>query len=100
MRDVSVTSMAADGEVVSSTDWRNKLFSQLQNRNRQQCLCFQDLITFHNQLFDRSKTLRHENLQLTIKNEKLLLEIQGSGTASRTGNVASSKISALEQKNP
>lgn len=51
-----------------------------------------------NQLFDRSKALKHVNLQLTIQNEKLYQEIQGSGTSNGTGNVDSSKISALEHK--
>lgn len=53
-----------------------------------------------NRLFDQSVALRHENLQLTIQNERLRQENQGGGSGgSLAGTPAdSAKISALEQK--
>ncbi|KAG8337899.1 hypothetical protein J6590_012449 [Homalodisca vitripennis] len=48
-----------------------------------------------NQLFDTTLSLRNENLQLTIQNEKLR---QGSQSPSIYGGSDFSKISALEHK--
>ncbi|KAJ8682136.1 hypothetical protein QAD02_017928, partial [Eretmocerus hayati] len=63
--------------------WRNNILSQLRERNRSQTQCFCDLISLHNRLFDNTNSLRGENLQLSIANEKLRCEvaagIPGSG---------------------
>lgn len=48
-----------------------------------------------NRLFDNVTTLRTENLQLTIENEKLR---SGSGIPGSHSNDTSSRISVLEQK--
>lgn len=38
--------MAFSNDVGSEGDWRENISSQLQTRNRQQCKCFEDLITY------------------------------------------------------
>lgn len=38
--------MAAKVEPCVESDWRENLILQLQNRNRQQCKCFEDLILY------------------------------------------------------
>lgn len=40
------TGMAEGGDSSAQSNWRDKIISQIQNRNRQQCSCFQELITF------------------------------------------------------
>lgn len=47
--------MAESGETKTKSDWRGNLLSQLQNRNKQQCKCFEDLILYrelYNELFN------------------------------------------------
>ncbi|GFG31996.1 hypothetical protein Cfor_08518 [Coptotermes formosanus] len=81
------------------SDWRKAIILSLQNRNRSQCSCFQDLISFHNRLFDNSNALRGENLHLTVQNEKLRQE--NFELQNRRGSVdgkPNEKIQALEQK--
>ncbi|XP_043268999.1 autophagy-related protein 16-1 [Venturia canescens] len=60
-------------------DWRKDLISQLRDRNRSQTHCFEDLINLHNRLFEKANTLRGENLQLTVANEKLKCEVASGG---------------------
>ncbi|XP_039300457.1 autophagy-related protein 16-1-like [Nilaparvata lugens] len=85
--------MAVEGELFSQSDWRKSIISQIQKRNKDENHKFHDLILFHNRLFDNWTALRHENLQLTIQNEKLRVEGSGSG-----GSANETKISILEQK--
>ncbi|KAK4880971.1 hypothetical protein RN001_004290 [Aquatica leii] len=80
--------------------WRNDIFIQLQHRNCTQTEYFQDLITSHNKLFENADTLRNENLQLSLQNEKLRAETSTS-TGVGSGQVdsrLSEKIQFLEQK--
>ncbi|XP_075235335.1 autophagy-related protein 16-1-like isoform X4 [Lycorma delicatula] len=90
--------MAVDGDLFSQSDWRKSIILQLQKRNREQSDCFHDLITSHNRLFDNWTALRHENLQLSIQNEKLRLEGGGSTSSNSGLGVNEAKIAALEQK--
>ncbi|KAJ8719016.1 hypothetical protein PYW07_016572 [Mythimna separata] len=78
-------------------DWRNRIISQLQARNKYETAAFQDLITFQSRLFDNVNTLKNENLQLTLLNER----IRFTGTdsvLSGTGTASNERIQALEQK--
>ncbi|XP_044736633.1 autophagy-related protein 16-1 isoform X2 [Chrysoperla carnea] len=75
--------------------WRNNIFNQLQERNRQQAHCFQDLILLHNKIFENANTLKYENIQLSIQNEKLRLS---GGTAGNGSTGDAEKIQHLEQK--
>ncbi|XP_001603536.3 autophagy-related protein 16 isoform X2 [Nasonia vitripennis] len=70
-----------------NTSWRKDLISQLRDRNRTQTQCFYDLISLHNRLFDNANTLRGENLQLSIANERLRCEVS-SGTPGSGANAA------------
>ncbi|XP_058791192.1 autophagy-related protein 16-1 isoform X3 [Phymastichus coffea] len=73
-----------------NTSWRKHLISQLRDRNRTQTQCFYDLITLHNRLFDNANTLRGENLQLSISNEKLRCEL----TSCTPGTAANAALEA------
>ncbi|XP_066907379.1 autophagy-related protein 16-1 [Halyomorpha halys] len=75
----------------STISWRENILNQIQNRNKEQLFKFQDLITSHNRLFDNFNALRHENLQLSIQNEKLRSE----GAVVHHGN---GNVSILESK--
>ncbi|XP_063243909.1 autophagy-related protein 16-1-like [Bacillus rossius redtenbacheri] len=77
------------------TEWKNGIVVQLQNRNKIQRDCFQDLITLHNRLFDSADALRSENLHLSIQNERLRQE-SGHGGAG-DGRLVE-RVQALEQK--
>ncbi|XP_021915879.1 autophagy-related protein 16-1 isoform X2 [Zootermopsis nevadensis] len=91
--------MAASDVKSDYSDWRKTIILRLQNRNRSQRICFQDLISFHNRLFDSSNALRGENLQLTVQNEKLRQENFELHNRSGSGNgKPNEKIQALEQK--
>ncbi|XP_014217060.1 autophagy-related protein 16 [Copidosoma floridanum] len=67
--------------------WRQAIVSQLRERNNSQTKCFYDLIGLHNRLFDNANTLRGENLQLSIINDKLRTEAL-SGTPGLAANAA------------
>ncbi|XP_067008650.2 autophagy-related protein 16-1 isoform X2 [Anabrus simplex] len=91
--------MATSSKSVDDCDWRKSIILQLQNVCKVQS-SFEELIALHNRLLERSNTLKSENLQLTIQNEKLRienLELQQhpSGSGDRKPN---EKIQALEQK--
>ncbi|KAG6441351.1 hypothetical protein O3G_MSEX001781 [Manduca sexta] len=78
-------------------EWRNSIVSQLQTRNKYETAAFQDIIAFQSRLFDNVNTLKNENLQLTLVNER----IRFSGTDSvitGTGGPSNERIQALEQK--
>ncbi|XP_046415582.1 autophagy-related protein 16-1 isoform X4 [Neodiprion pinetum] len=60
------------------TDWRKNIITQLRDRNRSETYCFHDLICLHNRLLESANTLKLENYQLSIANEKLKCEV-GSG---------------------
>ncbi|KAF5305956.1 hypothetical protein FQA39_LY09112 [Lamprigera yunnana] len=80
--------------------WRVDIYTQLQYRNRNHTEFFQDLIASHNKLFDNTDTLRNENLQLSLLNEKLRLEtnVGTSLGSSPIDTRLSEKIQFLEQK--
>ncbi|XP_063906656.1 autophagy-related protein 16-1 isoform X2 [Zophobas morio] len=79
----------------AEVNWRENILSKLQERNRFQTDCFQDLIAQHNKIFDAVNALKHENLQLSIQNEKLRLDgDRAGGGDSRLHE----KIQCLEQK--
>ncbi|KAJ9581908.1 hypothetical protein L9F63_003767, partial [Diploptera punctata] len=91
--------MAASKASCDDSDWRKTIIIRLQNRNKSQTNCFQDLISFHNKLFDSSIALRSENFQLTIQNEKLRMENFDLQSRSGTGDgKPNEKIQVLEQK--
>ncbi|KAI5632639.1 autophagy protein 16 (ATG16) domain-containing protein [Phthorimaea operculella] len=78
-------------------DWRNNIIAQLRARNKYETAAFQDIITFQSRLFDNVNTLKNENLQLTLVNER----IRYSGTESvlsGAGGGTNERIQALEQK--
>ncbi|XP_026471814.1 autophagy-related protein 16-1-like [Ctenocephalides felis] len=77
------------------TNWRENILKDLRERDGRETKDFQELILLHNRLFDNVTTLRTENLQLTIENEKLR---SGSGIPGSHSNDTSSRISVLEQK--
>ncbi|XP_072929193.1 autophagy-related protein 16-1 isoform X2 [Epargyreus clarus] len=81
---------------MESGEWRKSIISQLQARNKRETSSFQDIITFQSRLFDNVNTLKNENLQLTLANER----IRYSNTESILSNTGSGneKIQALEQK--
>lgn len=78
-------------------EWRRNIVNQLQARYKIETAAFQDIITFQSRLFDNVNTLKNENLQLTLLNER----IRFSGTdsvLSATGAASNERIQALEQK--
>ncbi|XP_026330407.1 autophagy-related protein 16-1 isoform X2 [Hyposmocoma kahamanoa] len=76
-------------------EWRTNIISQLQARNKHETAAFQDIIAYQSRLFDNVNTLKNENLQLTLVNER----IRFSGADSTGGGGGSNeKIQALEQK--
>ncbi|XP_064214098.1 autophagy-related protein 16-1 isoform X4 [Tribolium castaneum] len=81
----------------AEVNWREEILTKLQKRNKIQTHCFQDLIAQHNKIFDNVNALKHENLQLSIQNEKLRVDGDrpaGGGGDSRLHE----KIQILEQK--
>lgn len=82
---------------MENTSWRNNIVNQLHTRNKHETAAFYDIITFQSRLFDNVNTLKNENLQLTLVNER----IRYSGTdsvISGGGGGNNEKIQALEQK--
>ncbi|XP_047531600.1 autophagy-related protein 16-1 isoform X1 [Vanessa atalanta] len=78
-------------------DWKNNIISQLQSRNKRETIAFQDIITFQSRLFDNVSTLKNENLQLTLLNERIRYSNTES-VLSSGGGVTNERIQALEQK--
>lgn len=78
-------------------DWRNRIISQLQARNKYETAAFQDIIAFQSRLFDNVNTLKNENLQLTLLNERIRFTGTDSVLAG-TGTASTERIQALEQK--
>ncbi|CAH0559296.1 unnamed protein product [Brassicogethes aeneus] len=76
-----------------SGNWRDNILKQLQNRNKNETYCFQDLISQHIRVFENANVLRTENLQLSIQNEKLSC---GVGTSGDSGQ--QERIQQLEKK--
>lgn len=104
-------------------NWRENIITQLQERNRSQTYCYQDLVQqsnwkssflIHydnltlcnsfadNKLFENANSLRSENLHLSIQVEKLKLSgnTLGNGTAGLSGNEVklTERIQHLEQR--
>ncbi|XP_050304007.1 autophagy-related protein 16-1 isoform X2 [Anthonomus grandis grandis] len=80
-------------------DWRQNILSQLQKRNREETYCFQDLITQHNKVFENANSLKHENIQLSIQNEKLRVEGGGGNRSnSATELKLQEEVQQLKQK--
>ncbi|CAB3235619.1 unnamed protein product [Arctia plantaginis] len=82
---------------MEGSEWRSNIVGQLQARNKMETVSFQDIISFQSKLFDNVNTLKNENLQLTLLNER----IRFSGTdivLSSTGAASNEKIQAMEQK--
>jgi autophagy-related protein 16 len=76
-------------------NWREDILTKLQERNRFQTNCFQDLIAQHNKIFDNANALKYENLQLSIQNENL--RSQGDRVGGGDSRLHD-KIQGLEQK--
>ncbi|XP_051169478.1 autophagy-related protein 16-1-like [Leptopilina boulardi] len=76
--------------------WKKDIISQLRERNKSQTQCFQDLISLHNRLFESANTLRGENIQLSIRNEKLCREIAVGSTGAGT-NVEARLLAQAEE---
>ncbi|CAG9772461.1 unnamed protein product [Ceutorhynchus assimilis] len=80
-------------------EWRQNVLLQLQNRNKRETQCYQDLITQHTKVFENANSLRHENLQLSIQNEKLKLEGGNGGkSSSALENRLNEEVQQLKQK--
>lgn len=103
-------------------NWRESLITQLQERNKLQTYCFEELITqsehtfwrnltitykfvlivLDNKLFDNANALRAENLHLSVQIEKLKFEGAsshvGNGTSSSGDSKLHDRIQHLEQK--
>ncbi|CAG9120986.1 unnamed protein product [Plutella xylostella] len=78
-------------------DWRNSIINQLHVRNRRETAAFQDIVAFQSRLFDNVNTLKNENLQLTLQNERI--RFSGADSIQPGGSGGSNeKIQALEQK--
>ncbi|XP_037867674.1 autophagy-related protein 16 isoform X1 [Bombyx mori] len=81
---------------MESREWRNNIISKLQTRNKYETAAFQDIISFQSRLFDNVNTLKNENLQLTLLNERIRFS---STDGSPSGASASNeRIQAMEQK--
>ncbi|XP_045449306.1 autophagy-related protein 16-1-like [Melitaea cinxia] len=78
-------------------EWRNSIISQLHARNKRETNSFQDIITFQSRLFDNVSTLKNENLQLTLLNERIKFTNTES-VLSSGGAGSNERIQALEQK--
>ncbi|KAF7988294.1 hypothetical protein HCN44_009939 [Aphidius gifuensis] len=78
--------------------WRKNIISQLRNRNRSQTYCFYDLICLHNRLFENANTLRGENLQLTVANEKLRCEVGGNFGSSGANAALEARLFAQSEE--
>ncbi|XP_077285047.1 autophagy-related 16 isoform X2 [Arctopsyche grandis] len=80
-------------------EWRKSILNQLNERNKFEIRCFQDLINQHNRLFDIANTLKSENLQLTVQNEKLRVSSfeTNVGTEYR-GSVSSGTNERVQQR--
>ncbi|KAG1692015.1 Autophagy-related protein 16-1 [Nymphon striatum] len=82
-----------------SSNWRTILFERLQERNKKENQSYCELIASYNFKFETIQTFKSENVQLTLKNEKLRqenLDLQDISTT-RDGQ-PSEKSLALEQK--
>ncbi|XP_013173880.1 PREDICTED: autophagy-related protein 16-1 isoform X4 [Papilio xuthus] len=77
--------------------WRNSIINQLQSRNKRETAAFQDIIAFQSRLFDNVNTLKNENLQLQLLNERIRYTSTES-VLSNTGGASNERIQALEQK--
>ncbi|KAK7603069.1 hypothetical protein V9T40_003068 [Parthenolecanium corni] len=83
-------------------DWKNDIIFRVQQRNKLQCFCYQDLINSHNRLFDQANALKSENIQLEIQLERLRKE-GPEGHKSVDGNAdvrtaTNEQLLVLEQK--
>ncbi|XP_052739703.1 autophagy-related protein 16-1 isoform X2 [Bicyclus anynana] len=82
---------------MEGVDWKNNIISELQARNKRERDSFQDIIAFQSRLFDNVSTLKNENLQLTLLNERI--RFSSTESVLNSGGVASNeRIQALEQK--
>ncbi|KOB67912.1 Autophagy-related protein [Operophtera brumata] len=77
-------------------EWRTSIISQLQNRNRYETAAFQDIISFQSRLFDNVNTLKNENLQLQLVNERI--RYTGAESVISGGSSSNERVQALEQK--
>ncbi|KAL0274567.1 UNVERIFIED_CONTAM: hypothetical protein PYX00_002668 [Menopon gallinae] len=80
--------------VDSDIKWKLDIIRQIHERNRFEIDCFADLILYNHKLVEGTTSLRDENIQLTIENEKLRKDCK-EGVASTADQ---EKIQALEQK--
>ncbi|XP_071055414.1 autophagy-related protein 16-1 isoform X3 [Onthophagus taurus] len=74
-------------------NWRKCIIDQLQERNKNQTQCFQELILQNNKLFENANVLRSENLKLRIGALSA-----GSNSSIASDGKLSEKIQHLEQK--
>ncbi|XP_013139615.1 PREDICTED: autophagy-related protein 16-1 isoform X2 [Papilio polytes] len=77
--------------------WRNSIINQLQLRNKKETTAFHDIIAFQSRLFDNVNTLKNENLQLTLLNERIRYTSTET-VLSNAGGASNERIQALEQK--
>ncbi|CAG9579784.1 unnamed protein product [Danaus chrysippus] len=77
-------------------EWRKDIINQLQSRNKRETSTFQDIIAFQSRLFDNVSTLKNENLQLTLMNERM--RYSNNESVSSGGNPSFEKIQAMEQR--
>ncbi|XP_049763780.1 autophagy-related protein 16-1-like isoform X2 [Schistocerca cancellata] len=91
--------MATPNLFGETSDWRKSILSQLQNRNRQECQPFNDLIALHNRLFESAAALRTENRELFVENETLRRQsLERLPRNSLSDGKPNDRVQALEQK--
>ncbi|XP_059053618.1 autophagy-related protein 16-1 isoform X2 [Achroia grisella] len=78
-------------------EWRSNIIRQIQARNKYETSAFQDIISFQSRLFDNVNTLKNENLQLTLINERIKYSNTDNVTSSGA-TAATEKIQVLEHK--
>ncbi|KAL4711389.1 hypothetical protein ACJJTC_016143 [Scirpophaga incertulas] len=79
------------------SNWRKNIITQLQARNKYETSAFHDIISFQSRLFDNVNTLKNENLQLTLVNERIRYA-NTDNIASGGGGGINEKIQSLEHK--
>ncbi|XP_066251235.1 autophagy-related protein 16-1 isoform X3 [Euwallacea similis] len=79
-------------------EWRQNILLGLQNRNKKEAHCFQDIIAQHNKIFESANSLRYENIQLSIQNEKLRAEGNNGKPINPAETKLQEEVQHLKQK--
>ncbi|KAJ0177795.1 hypothetical protein K1T71_006668 [Dendrolimus kikuchii] len=82
---------------MENAEWRSNIVGQLHTRNKHETAAFHDIFAFQSRLFDNVNTLKNENLQLTLVNERIRYT-STDGVIASGGGGNNERIQALEQK--